>query len=161
MDNEDGIDVSDKLAVDKDVRLRLDIVQAVVGNVKVLIIDELPHNSELQTLNLALCHMEATSAIFFDDGVRINEEPDIFRQEVGRPGRLGNLPDPLEISLGSVPSNNKNSFFVPCVGIYPSHELIPNGSHITAPHYARVGAAQTIDAIELIVPNRSLPRVHV
>ena len=47
MDNEDGIDVSDKLSVDKDVRLRLDIVQAVVGNVKVIIIDELPHNSEL------------------------------------------------------------------------------------------------------------------
>ena len=105
MDSEDGIDVSEKLAADKDAQLSLDIIQAVVGTVKVLILDELPHNSELQTLNLTLRHMEATSSIVFDDAVRINEEPDPLRQEVGRLGILGNLPESLEIALGSVPIN--------------------------------------------------------
>ena len=161
MDSEDGIDVSDKLAGKKYVRLSLDFVQAVVDTVEVLILGVLPHDSDLQTLNLALLHIETTSGIVFDDALRIDEEPDSLPKEVRRPVSLVNLPYPLEIVLGSVPSNKNDSFVVPCVGIYPSHELIPNGSQITGPHYAGVGDAQLMDAIELIVPNRSLPRVHV
>ena len=161
MDSEDAIDVSDELDMDKDVRLSLDFVQAVVGTVEVLILDELQRDSGIQNLKLALRHMEATSGIIFDDEVQINEEPDPLRQEVRIPGRLGNIPDPLEIALGSVPSDKNNSFVVPCVGIYAIHELIPSGSQITGPHYTRVGAAQPMDDIEFIVPNLSLPRVHV
>ena len=153
MDSEDSIDVSGELAVDKDVRSSLDIVQAVVGAVEVIILVELPHDSELQNLNLALRHMEATSGIFFDDAVRINKELDPLWKEVGRPGSLGNITDPLETTLGSVPSYKNNSLTVPCVGIYPSQKLSPNGSQISGSHYAWVCAAQPMDAIELIVPN--------
>ena len=66
MGSEDSIDVSDGLAVDNDFRLILDVVQAAVVKAEVLILDELTHDSEIQTLNLSPPHMEATSSIVFD-----------------------------------------------------------------------------------------------
>ena len=122
MNSGDGIDVSDELDVDKDVRLSLDVVQAVVqavvGTVEVIILNELPHDSDIQTINLAIFHMEFTSGIVFDDAVRINEEPDLLQKEVGRPGSLVNLPNLLEIALGSVPSEKT------IVSSYPVLEFI-------------------------------------
>ena len=161
LDGVGGVNVSDKFSMKEYVRLCLHVFKAVVFAVKVLALYELPHDSELQAFDLAVRRMEATAVIFLYDAVRIDEVPYPVRQDVRRSWGLGSFPKPFHVAGRSVPSKKKNSFVVPSVGIYPRYKLTPNCRHVISLHNARMSGAQSMDPVQILVPDCVLSQVDV
>ena len=83
--------------------MRLDVDQAIVRPVEIPPRDILPNNAQLERVEFALRRIQSTRSVFRDDSIWIDEVFDLGRHLQLGARSLGELPQPLQVAVFSIP----------------------------------------------------------